>query len=266
MPSNTLFKSAHLKLDWASKHIDEIERTLSEKRPFRYFIESNADTCERCAYAERDEDIVDELSLRCGDAVHNLRSAIDHAYSAVVLPVAETPGQKINVQFPVSNKADRYEGQVKSRLAHKVSREFYDAIVEMQAHGGDGGNELLYAIHTLDVPDKHTRLIPVGYFVKVHIGAMRKIAPDFMVPLPPSSMISVGQNRRDFSWTWQWLKAQNRKRRRAYRPRVQREEIDIPVEVSFEVRQGQRTLLAVPTLHRFANVARDVVSTISKFS
>src|SRR4051794_33708820 len=73
-------KSAILKIERAKKHRAEVEELLREKRPFKYVYEGNIHNGARQVGPERDEAVVDELATICGDVVHNLRTAIDHAY------------------------------------------------------------------------------------------------------------------------------------------------------------------------------------------
>lgn len=266
MSSNDRFKSARLKIDRASEHIADVTKVLAEKRPFRYILETDAKAGRRSTFAERDEAVVDALVVRCGDAIQNLRSAIDHAYSAVVLPHAVSPREKRAVQFPFSETAARLDEACRNRLSHKVSPEFHAAILALKPHGEPGGNQLLYFMSAINNPDKHATLIPVGYYLEVVVGEMRKKIPDFLPGLSADSKISVAQSRRDFSWSCKPFTLNDWVMQRVPASGILKQEINVAVDVSFEGRGDGGTMLTVPTLHQFVDVAKQVVAIISKFS
>jgi hypothetical protein len=262
--SNDLFKSAHLKIDRALEHIAEVSKVLKEKQPFRYIVETDAETGRRATMAERDEAVVNALSVRCGDAIHNLRSALDHAYAAVVRRAATSDRERKAVQFPFSETASRLEEACRNRLAHKVSPEFLKAIVALQPHGEPGGNEILYFMHALDLPDKHAHLVPTAYYVSFTAEQIRAQVFDF--PNFVQGRITMSNNGRDVVWVnkplalYEWVKAGSPD------TMILKQQIDIPVDISFEGRLGSNKMLVVPTLEHFADVAKQVVSVISEFA
>ena len=259
------FKSARLKIDRASVHIADVTKVLTEKRPFRYILQTDAKAGWRCTYAERDETDVDDIAVLCGDAIQNLRSAIDHAYSAVVHPHAVSPREQKAVQFPFSETAARLDESCRNRLSHKVSPEFHAAILALKPHGEPGGNQLLYFMSAINNPDKHAALIPVGYYLEVDVGEMRKKIPDFLPGVSARSSISVAQNGGDFSWPCKPFTLNDWVVQRVPASGILKQQVDIAVDVSFEGRSDGGTMLAVPTLHQFVDVAKQVVSIISKF-
>ena len=200
MATNDLFKSARLKIYRASEHIADVNKVLSEDRPFRYILETDAKAGERSTFAERNETVIDRLSLRCSDAVQNLRDALDHAYADVVSPFASSPRKKRAIQFPFSETAARLEEACRNRLSDKVSPEFLAAIIGLKPHGEAGGNKLLYFMSAINNPGKHSSLVPIGYFVTIRAGEIRRQIPDFCPSMSNDSNISCGQNWRDVSW------------------------------------------------------------------
>ena len=267
MSSNDLFKSARLKIDRASEHIADVNKVLSEERPFRYILETDAKTGRRSTYAERNEAVIDRLSLRSSDAVQNLRDAIDHAYSAVVGPFAKTTREERAIQFPFSETAARLQEAAHNRLAHRVSPEFRDAILALKPHGEPGGNKLLYFMSALNNPGKHAALIPIGYFVEMRVGEVRKRAiPDFCPGVTDDSTFCFGQNRVDVSWPGQRFSLNDWIINRVPANGILKQEVDIPVDVSFEGRTDGSLMLTIPTLYQFVDVAKHVVSVISRFA
>src|SRR5260370_25078399 len=90
--------SASLKIERATKHIEELNELLRKTRPFSYTIETNAKTGERSAFPKRNEAAINAVALIIGDIVHNLRSALDHAYWVIL---CGTERQRF---FSISNK------------------------------------------------------------------------------------------------------------------------------------------------------------------
>lgn len=190
-------RSANLKIQRATKHINELSECLREKQPFTYILETDTQTNRRATYAKKDVSAVEEATIIAGDILYNLRSALDHAYWQVVSSVATSIGGESSVQFPFSKTAARLEEAVKNRLAHKVSPEFFTFIVALKPHGEPGGNDLLYLLHDENGVDKHRALIPVGDYTRLSSDSIRSQVPDF-----PSGLINCdfGQNRRDIVW------------------------------------------------------------------
>lgn len=264
MSSNDLFKSARLKIDRASEHIADVNKVLKEKRPFRYIVETDAKGGRRATMAEKDEAVVDALSVRSGDAIHNLRSALDHAYAAVVSRVATIERERRAIQFPFSETASRLEEACKNRLAHKVSPEFLAAIMKLKPHGERGGNEILYFMHALDVPDKHAHLVPTAYYVRFSAEKMREQVPDF--PRGITGELAMSNNGRDVAWDIRPFTMHDWLINRVPRNGILKEEINVPVDVCFQGRTSGGPMLTVPTLYQFVDVAKHVVSVISRFA
>lgn len=199
----------------------------------------------------------------CGDAVHNLRAALDHAYADIVSPYAVNDRNRKEIQFPFSETAGRLKEAVHNRLAHKVSPEFLDAIMALRPHGDVGGNKVLYLLHYLDLPDKHAHLIPTAYYMQTTAEELRKRIPDF--PRVFSGEFAMGANRRDFAWGGrpltmnEWIVngvPENGKLKRY---------VDIPLEVAFEIRGNYGLSVAAPTLYSFLFETNRVLSILEPF-
>lgn len=266
MDTSNLFKSARLKIDRASEHIAHINKVLSEERPFKYILETDARAGRRSTLAERNDAVIDRLSLLCGDAVQNLRDALDHAYSDVVSPAALSPQDKRRVQFPFSETAARLEEACRSRLAHKISPEFLAAIIGLKPHGEAGGNTLLYFLNAINNPGKHSSLVPLGYRVTIRVGEIRRQIPDFFPGMSEDSNFSCGQNGRDVTWHINPFSLNDWVFNRVPSSGMMKQEINIPVQITFEGRTDGNLMLTVPTLDQFVDVTKQAVKIISGFA
>ncbi|PIV44623.1 MAG: hypothetical protein COS27_01300, partial [Nitrospirae bacterium CG02_land_8_20_14_3_00_41_53] len=185
--------SAALKIDRATEHVNELNELFQKQRPFSYILETNTKTGQRATFAKKNEAVIHRAALICGDVIHNLRSALDHAYWEVVSPVATTEKERRLLQFPFSETEARLDETVKTRLADRVSPSFYQTLIDLKPHGEPGGNELLSLIHKLDIIDKHKLLIPTGDYTRLSSEMLIKQVPDF-----PRGLINCGfgQNNR----------------------------------------------------------------------
>lgn len=99
---------------------------------------------------------VPEMAPIVGDAIHNLRAALDHlAVAAVGLNGRSSRG----VYFPFAERAEDLDEMIERRKFHRASPEALNLLRELRPYRG--GNEALRGIHDLDVADKHHSLVPV---------------------------------------------------------------------------------------------------------
>jgi hypothetical protein len=251
--------SAMLKIHRATEHVNELNAMFQKKRPFTYVLETNIKTGQRATFARRNEAVINRAALICGDVVHNIRSALDHAYWEIVSPVATTDRERQNVQFPFCETEARLDEAIKTRLADKVSQAFYQALFDLKPHGESGGNEFLALIHRLDILDKHKLLIPTGDYTRLSSEMLIKQVPDF-----PSGFGIVncifGQSHRDVSWS---IPPMNRGQRRSAKipeSGILEQELNVPVEIVFTVTGSDRFRPIIPTLHKLIDVAETTVS------
>lgn len=105
----------------------------------------------------------EHLGLVLGDALHNARTALDH----VVCRLVEHGGGVVgpDTMFPTAKQMADWPRWVRKRL-RGASPAAVAAVLAMAAH--KGGDTLLWALHRLDIDDKHKVLIPVG----MHLGTV----------------------------------------------------------------------------------------------
>lgn len=191
-----IFRSAHTRIARARELTKELSTLLVKQPPYGYFLEINTVSDMKATFSKSDDEALDVIVIRCGEILHNLRSALDHAYwEAVSVHVDES--SKGAIQFPFAKNKSKLGQAIRSRLAHKVSDNFYLAIESIKPYAGEGGNTLLNLIHEINIVDKHRFPTPVGDFTKISSAHIRSLVPDF-----PRGIINCefGQNYRDISW------------------------------------------------------------------
>lgn len=251
--------SAMLKIHRATEHVNELNALFQKKRPFTYVLETNTMTGQRATFAKRNEAVINLAALICGDVVHNLRSALDHAYWALVSPVATTDWERKNVQFPYSETGARLDDAVKKRFADRVSPTFYQALLDLKPHGEPEGNEFLALIHKFDILDKHKLLIPTGDYTRLSSETLIKQVPDF-----PRGLVNCGfgQNNRDVAWN---ILPMNRAQRRSSRipeSGILEQELNVPVDIVFTITGYVDHRPVIPTLHKLIDVASSTIQVI----
>jgi hypothetical protein len=164
MSKDISFYGPFLKTERAEDHIHELERV------FWSYIRQNEQALRRNRYRQMRERGRRGLGLGfpvhtptiLGDALHNLRAALDHAYCILV----EANGHTINdwSTFPISKSPDwqSLKGSVegKAKAGNGLSQAMIDFIFsEIQPYPGGKGEDLVQ-LHVLDLADKHTVLLP----------------------------------------------------------------------------------------------------------
>ena len=94
------------KIERAKYHVDDLEgriRAFREANPNLLICNQNPQTSERVFRLTRQ--LPTEFSLVVGDAVHNLRSALDHLACQLVTTAGHTPNR--NTSFPIMDGPPR---------------------------------------------------------------------------------------------------------------------------------------------------------------
>jgi hypothetical protein len=154
-----------LKAKWASQHIMELNGVLTaygELSPYTIFEE----VC-----PEKTDSVWMDVKLRLTKplplhgimlssyALFDLRSALDCLATALA---AQNKFTKISdVYFPILRSKERYEDP---STRGKVSKHFSpDAVAFIDAQKPyQGGNDILWALHALNIMDKHQVIVDVG--------------------------------------------------------------------------------------------------------
>lgn len=97
-----------------------------------------------------------DVPILIGEVLLNIRSPLD--YLACALALQHTGSMK-GVAFPFGGDQAGLEAQIKQKAA-KLSAAAVDRIRDWKPY--KGGSDLLWAIHNLNIADKHRNLLPVN--------------------------------------------------------------------------------------------------------
>ena len=260
MSKNHLTHSAYLKIDRAAEHVNEINKILRENPPFSYVVQTYIQSRQCTSMVKRNKPSIERIACVSGDAIHNLRAALDHVYWSIVSPHVTDVKARKNIQFPYSETLARLNDAVSNRMAQKVSADFFDVFINLKPYSEKGGNKLLALIHTLDVEDKHRLLIPTGDYKQITSEIM--LAHGF-TGFPAGLTINAGQNMIDAVWQFRSIDPNNIGTA-IHGDSVFEKEINIPVDVVFPVRELDFVGPVIPTLYKLIDVTKETIAEMIK--
>jgi hypothetical protein len=159
------FFSARSKIERADQHIRDAQRRIDR------FI---ATECHR-PFADKDPDsgaihlnfwypgpyAVNGLGVIVGDAVHNLRSALDHMVSEIITIIGGNPNGR-EAAFPMHETREELEISINRGLEKKIGADLCRFIIET-IRPYKAGNFPLWALNKLDNLDKHRAILFGSY-------------------------------------------------------------------------------------------------------
>ena len=196
------FEASELKISRAKRHITELDGRISEfiaRKTLGLVVEQGPKPGDKCLVVRLREQVPSDLSPIVGDAIHNLRAALD--LLACELVRLNGASDK-NVQFPFSNDGSNLKEMIKHHKVDRASSDVIELIRSLKPYSG--GNNALRSIHDLDIIDKHRTLIPVfemveaapftnghALFQNIRVAPIEDGVP--IMPLPRDSGFEIGQ-------------------------------------------------------------------------
>lgn len=153
------FIASRRKIIRAEEHIAELKsclaryaRNLGSPR-----AETDAKSGELLLHFLPEPDVSVTLALILGDAVHNLRTALDLAW----YEISERFDLPLNkAKFPFRETREELESAIKG-APEIIQTLRLDKFLLDEIQPYSGGNNSLWALHRLDIEDKHRLIIPV---------------------------------------------------------------------------------------------------------
>ncbi|MGB7555544.1 MAG: hypothetical protein WBM04_14320, partial [Candidatus Korobacteraceae bacterium] len=150
-----------LKIERADKHIADFkQRLLTSSDRYGPSFHMDGNTGEKFLYYGLDDRYLrSDLALITGDAIHNLRSALDIAWGEIVNTVGKP---STYTKFPISSTKPRnwLESVLAKGAGIDPTSRMFDFIVN-HVKCYQGGDRDILALHDLDINDKHRLLIPM---------------------------------------------------------------------------------------------------------
>jgi hypothetical protein len=163
--------SVRLKIERAEEHIGHLNTAIEhylrpEAHPYAYIVKNDLQAKRRRWIASLAPDfrLPDAFSILAGDAVHNLRAALDHLACFVVAEESGDAAVTPDIAFPVWRSPNSPSPQELKALARgKVkgaAQEVVDLLEGIEPHPG-GKHQFVWELDRLDLIDKHRLLLVV---------------------------------------------------------------------------------------------------------
>ncbi len=154
-----MFESAKLKVERANKHVADLQfsfRSFIEAHPHEFITCSDPQTGAITVETRFRENIPPTFALMIGDAVHNLRTALDHATWELIGRDGGTQDRWLH--FPTSRRKEDYISICKRiKTPRSDTTRFF---LGFRAYP-DGPGKRLFGLNELNSSDKHTVLTPI---------------------------------------------------------------------------------------------------------
>jgi hypothetical protein len=147
------FLSTQLKIERAKHHVKDITEQINSymaERPFRLVYRGKPKARNAALVTKTNKPIPQEFALIIGDAVHNLRSALD--LTMYTLAVERSPSPQ-KIQFPFSFESEGLESAINNGQVKFAGEGVADAVRALKPY--KGGNPELWGLQALDSSDKH---------------------------------------------------------------------------------------------------------------
>jgi len=183
------FVSARLKIKRAYRHIEELQKILSEflKSDFCSMrVDQDAKTGQALIYVESNSAPPPEMSLIIGDAVHNLRTALDH----VIVQILGERGNRAS--FPIAKERDNLGAHPTYAKIKEVLPDLAALILEkIRIH--DTGEPSIWALGAIDNIDKHNLLVGVVSIQELNGFGVKNERQNIVVE---NNRVTIGENGR----------------------------------------------------------------------
>jgi hypothetical protein len=158
-------QQARLKIRWADKHISKLESMIDAlPDSSTATVEINPDGGNEVIKYDFG-DLLNDLALMAGDAIHNLKCALDYTWlETISICVPDAVGKF--AKFPVYPTQDELEGALKGKKIDIADADLFDLVVN-QIKPYAEGNFAIWPIHRLNIRDKHRLLIPAVYYSSI---------------------------------------------------------------------------------------------------
>jgi enamine deaminase RidA (YjgF/YER057c/UK114 family) len=151
------------KIERANKHIRDLNAAIVSfmaTNPYKVAAKRNPETRQPIYYVAGVQPVPQDIPIILGDAIQNLRTALDHLAQHLYLIGSGAAVYRKNTSFFVAPKASEYKRLVSGKV-EKMRQEAIDALAALEPYGGGKGNDF-WVLHCLNNIDKHRSLVATG--------------------------------------------------------------------------------------------------------
>ncbi|MDR3481929.1 MAG: hypothetical protein P4L91_14580 [Burkholderiaceae bacterium] len=157
-----MFEDSKLKLERANKHIFDLNNILSgflETDFYRIGIDHDTESRTNKLIFEVTKLVPIDAAMAIGDAVHNMRTALDIMAVNMVKKCGGTPNDW--TRFPFFSSRDKLVNGINGGEMQHLGPTIISFLVDT-IKPYTGGNAALCDLHRLDIMDKHQSIIPTA--------------------------------------------------------------------------------------------------------
>jgi hypothetical protein len=159
-------------------------RRFLDSNPYGIEIKTDINTGEVLYYLARDSSVPTDIPLIAGDAMQNLRSALDHVayHLATIGPKGSVPPSK--VYFPIFKSASLYQIAKDAGKIDCFRQDAIDAIDSIEPYGRGAGH-ILWILHEVNRIEKHRLLVATLADLTGHTALpsqLAKMSSDLSMP------------------------------------------------------------------------------------
>jgi hypothetical protein len=156
------FANARLKLKRAKEHIDDLDamiREFIEGSVYEVSVQRDSKTSNEFVKIGPIKSVPNDFALILGDAIHNIKSALDFAWYALTF-VDTPPKERRKIKFPLYPERLQLEMFLKDRKDQQSVFNLSDVLLSVIQPYKGGNGDILIALNILSKIDKHRLLIP----------------------------------------------------------------------------------------------------------
>ena len=155
-----------LKIKRAEKHIDDLEIAIQrfiDSKPYKIGAKPHPVVAieHTTLFIEEVKPVPNDIALILGDAIHNLRSALDHLAWQLVEAGGGTPSKE--TYFPICETPQQYASALGKGEIKRMRTGAEKVLSSVQPH--QTSDQTLWLLHQLDIVDKHRLLLTIGAFM-----------------------------------------------------------------------------------------------------
>jgi hypothetical protein len=200
MTGDERFAIVWQKVEWANRHIRDLDAAIQAfgtTNPYRIVPKRDPETRRPIYYMRQVDAVPTEISLILGDAIQNLRTALDHISQQLYLVGTGSSNLAKHVSFFIADSASEHERLVGGKVKG-MTQKAIDAICALEPYK-DGKGHQLWVLNKLNNIDKHRTLVACGgSFRSFDVLAVRPPGmPPRMKAMIEQSKLSMFMNAAD---------------------------------------------------------------------
>lgn len=180
---HNLLRGPLLKIERAKHHINDLNGQISEylvMKPIEFWIRQGKNPPQRTVYTKAEPPIPDGFALIVGDAINNIRSALDHICFAMVESKMQGKQDRKKIGFPFAKDAEDLHSAISQRKMNLASENVIQEFHALKPY--PSGDRYLSAIQDLNNSDKHHTIVTAVTGAEMTWPQLKDFLPSALIP------------------------------------------------------------------------------------